>query len=257
MRKLTRFGALALMTLLIAGVLAACGDPTATPVPAKTEAAMAKTTEAAMMAKETPGGAMAKTTEAAMIAKTTEAAMMAKTTEAAMMAKETPGVMVKPTEAAMVKTTEAAMVKTTEAAIVKTTEAAVVKTTEAAVVKTTEAAVVKTGPIAGDFNNKGAEPVAGKAILGATPDGKLILRLENLKSAPGPDLYVYLVKEGSPTKDTQIKAGLEIGKLKATSGNLNYELDSKLDISQYKSVVVYCKSFSAIFGYANLTTTVS
>ncbi len=223
MRKVSRFGSIALFSLLLAGVLVACGDSTNTAVPVKT-------TEAAMTAK---------TTDAAMVAKTTEAAMVAKTTEAAMVA----------------KTTEAAMVKTTEAAMVKTTEAAMVKTTEAAMVKTTEAAMAKPStPITGDFNNQGADPVAGKAILGKTADGKLVLRLENFKSANGPDLYVYLTKEASPSKDTQIKSGFEIGKLKATSGSLNYDLDASLDISQYKSVVVYCKSFSAIFGYANFTT---
>lgn len=214
MRKFAKFWALALFSLVLAGLLVACGDPTATAIPPKTDAAMAKTTEASM-------------------------------------AKATDGAMMKPTEAAMVNST-AAMTSPTEGAMMKPTEAAMAKPTEAAMAKPTEAAMKDAGPLAGEFNNQGAEPVAGKAILGKTTDGKLVLRFENLKSANGPDLYVYLTKAGSPSTSDQIKAGLEIGKLKATEGNLNYELDSKLDISQYKSVVVYCKSFSVIFGYANL-----
>jgi hypothetical protein len=105
--------------------------------------------------------------------------------------------------------------------------------------------------LGGDFNNQGAEPVAGKAILGKNAAGKIVLRFEDFKSAPGPDLFVYLTKNASPDA-SQVQKGYEVGKLKATGGNLNYELDSSIDLSQYKSVVVYCKSFSTVFGFANL-----
>ncbi len=120
------------------------------------------------------------------------------------------------------------------------------------VAKTTETVLVKPGlTLSGNFNNVGAEPVAGKAALGKTGDGKAVLRLENFKAANGPDLFVYLTKEANPTS-AQVKNGFEVGKLKATQGNLNYDLDGSFDLSQYKSVVVYCKSFSAVFGFANL-----
>ena len=45
----------------------------------------------------------------------------------------------------------------------------------------------------------------------------------------------------------------EVGKLQATTGGSNYELAATTDITQFKSVVIYCKSFSVIFGYANLS----
>lgn len=169
--------------------------------------------------------------------------MMAKTTEPAMM---------KPTDAAMMtKTTEPAMMKPTDGAMMaKTTEPAMMT-------KTTEPAMTKPTRLGGTFNNQGAEPVAGKAILGKTTDGKLILRFEDLKSANGPDLFVYLTKEAAPSNANQIKAGLEVAKLKATQGSQNYEIDPMLDLTQYKSVAIYCKSFSVVFGYANLTSEVS
>ena len=47
--------------------------------------------------------------------------------------------------------------------------------------------------------------------------------------------------------------GVETGKLKATTGASNYELAATTDITKYKSVVIYCKSFSVVFGYANLS----
>lgn len=105
---------------------------------------------------------------------------------------------------------------------------------------------------AGAFNNQGPDPVSGNASLGRTPEGKLVLRLTDLNSTPGPDLYVYVTRVESPSGDAQVKNGIEVGKLKATRGDINYELDSGLDPSQFRSVVVYCKSFSVVFGFANL-----
>ncbi len=208
----------------------------------------------------------AKTTEVAIV-NTTEAATAKPTevttpkpTEAAT-ATPTQAVTPKPTEPATVKTTEPATARATEPATVKSTEITTPKTTAPVTAKTTEAATPKTtepttkSPVSltGIFNNAGAEPVAGKAILGKRADGKTVLRFENLNSAPGPDLVVYLSKSASPKTDAQVKNGLEIGKLKATKGDQNYELSGTLDLSQYKSIVVYCKSFSVVFGFANLS----
>ncbi len=104
----------------------------------------------------------------------------------------------------------------------------------------------------GTFNNRGPDPVSGNATLGRAPDGKLVLRLSDLNSAAGPDLYVYLSRVESPSSDAQVKNGIEVGKLKATRGDINYELDGGLDPTQFHSVVVYCRSFSVVFGFANL-----
>jgi hypothetical protein len=107
-------------------------------------------------------------------------------------------------------------------------------------------------PRAAAFNNQGPEPVSGSATLGHTSDGKVVLRLTDLNSTPGPDLYVYLSRVESPSTDAQVKNGLEVGKLRATRGDLNYDLDPSVDPTQFRSVVVYCKSFSVVFGFANL-----
>jgi Electron transfer DM13 len=107
--------------------------------------------------------------------------------------------------------------------------------------------------LSGTFNNAGPEPVSGRAILGRTAEGKVILRFENFQSHPGPDLFVYLVKSNSPNSAGQVEGGLQVARLRATSGNQNYELNPSLDITQYKSVVVYCKAFSVVFGFANLS----
>jgi hypothetical protein len=108
--------------------------------------------------------------------------------------------------------------------------------------------------LTGAFDHRaGVDTVAGNATLGKTSDGKVILRFENLNAANGPDLHVYLSKQASPATTQQVMDGLEVGKLKATTGASNYELTATTDITQYKSVVIYCKSFSVVFGFANLT----
>jgi hypothetical protein len=108
--------------------------------------------------------------------------------------------------------------------------------------------------LTGAFDHRaGVDTVAGNATLGKTSDGKVILRFENLNAANGPDLHVYLSKQASPATTQQVMDGLEVGKLKATTGTSNYELAATTNITQYKSVVIYCKSFSVVFGFANLT----
>lgn len=105
----------------------------------------------------------------------------------------------------------------------------------------------------GTFDHRaGPETVAGTAILGRTDTNVPVLRLEQLQATPGPDLYVYLSPVSNPASADQVMRGLEVGTLKATSGETNYALPAGLDLSQFNSVVIYCKSFSVIFGYANL-----
>jgi hypothetical protein len=108
--------------------------------------------------------------------------------------------------------------------------------------------------LSGVFDHRaGVDTVAGNATLGKTSDGKVILRFENLNSANGPDLHVYLSKQASPATTQQVMDGVEVGKLKATTGASNYELAASTDVTQFKSVVIYCKSFSVVFGYANFS----
>ncbi len=133
-------------------------------------------------------------------------------------------------------------------AVVATVAPTVARTTEAAIVKTSETI---SGSISGNFAGSEGHSVTGKALLGKA-NGKTVLRLENFSSTSGPDLVVYLSKEARPTTPTQVQNGLLVGALKATQGNLNYDLDTNIDLSQYKSVVIYCKSFSVSFGSAAL-----
>lgn len=96
----------------------------------------------------------------------------------------------------------------------------------------------------------------GKAILVRVPDGRQFIRFEDFRVTNGPDLYVYLSGHPSPRTGTQLHEGaaFEVARLKGNIGSQNYELPADLDLSKFKSVAIYCKRFSVMFGSAQLTT---
>jgi Electron transfer DM13 len=106
----------------------------------------------------------------------------------------------------------------------------------------------------GAFDARGGEDtVSGTATLTRGPDGKLSLQLGNLNATPGPALYVYLSHVPSPATDGQVRDGLEVAPLKAPRGDQAYAVDSTADPAEFRSVVVYCRQYRVVFGYANLS----
>jgi Electron transfer DM13 len=106
-----------------------------------------------------------------------------------------------------------------------------------------------TKPLMGNFVDAGdgfhkAQGV-GKVIKLA--DGKTFLRLENLKTTNGPDLYVYL-STGKDVSDI-----VNLGRLKGNIGNQNYEIPTGTDLAKYNTVLIWCKAFSTLFGSAKLS----
>jgi len=78
-------------------------------------------------------------------------------------------------------------------------------------------------------------------------DGNSVLRLENFKSTNGPDLFVYLAT------DDRASDFVNLGALKANNGNQNYDIPADTDLSKYNNVLIWCKSFSVLFGSAELS----
>lgn len=104
-------------------------------------------------------------------------------------------------------------------------------------------------PLMGNFVDAGdgfhmAEGVAKVINLA---DGRTFLRLENLKATNGPDLYVYL------STDKGASDIVNLGRLKGNIGNQNYEIPATTDLSQYNTVLIWCKAFSTLFGSAKLS----
>ena len=75
---------------------------------------------------------------------------------------------------------------------------------------------------------------------------KIYLVFENFKTDNGPDLRVWLSPNNSGTPYQ------ELGLLKAASGNFFYELDASVNYTSNNRVLIWCKQFSVLFGYAVL-----
>ena len=89
---------------------------------------------------------------------------------------------------------------------------------------------------------------SGTASLIETAPGSWTLRFDDFSVRNGPGLYVYL----SPNAQGYDKAALEIGPLKATEGAFNYVLAAGVDLAAARSVIIWCKPFSALFAVAPL-----
>ena len=77
-----------------------------------------------------------------------------------------------------------------------------------------------------------------------------ILRFEDVAITNAPDVHVYLSREtgGKWAEATS----LYLGALKATNGSFNYDIPANVDLSAYKSVVVWCRAFAVLVTWADL-----
>lgn len=91
----------------------------------------------------------------------------------------------------------------------------------------------------------------GTARMVRTNANEIIVRFEDdFKVSNGPDLYVWLTKDGN------VKNGYaDLGKLKGNIGSQNYSIPADTDLSQYTTVIIWCKAFSVLFGTAQLEQT--
>jgi hypothetical protein len=94
----------------------------------------------------------------------------------------------------------------------------------------------------------------GQATIYTLPDGKRVLRFEDFRVTNGPDLFVYLSGHAQPRSAAELhgQGDFDLGRLKGNIGSQNYELPDDLDLSKFKSVVIYCKQFSVVFSTATL-----
>ena len=90
-----------------------------------------------------------------------------------------------------------------------------------------------------------AHEVAGNALL-IESDNEKILRFENFETINGPKLHIYLSSE---LGDDDF---VDLGEIKATKGNVNYNIPPGTDTSKYNKVLVWCKPFKVLFSYAEL-----
>lgn len=88
---------------------------------------------------------------------------------------------------------------------------------------------------------------SGNATVIRTNNGSQILRLGNFRTTNGPDLFVYIAT------DTTGNDIVDLGQLKGNLGDQNYPIPSNVDLSRYRYVLIWCRSFAVLFGSAQLS----
>lgn len=96
----------------------------------------------------------------------------------------------------------------------------------------------------GDFVPR-AHAVEGNALLIKEGDQDIV-RFENFLTDNGPRLHIYL------SADLGADDFIDLGKIRATKGNVNYTVPANTDLKKYHYVLVWCKPFGVLFSYAEL-----
>ncbi|MBI1957247.1 MAG: DM13 domain-containing protein [Candidatus Liptonbacteria bacterium] len=89
-------------------------------------------------------------------------------------------------------------------------------------------------------------PASG-AVRIIEADGKKYIRYENFKTINGPDIYVYLANDLDATEF------VNLGRVKATEGNVNYEIPAGVNAAEYRYAMVWCRAFGVLFNYADIS----
>lgn len=85
-----------------------------------------------------------------------------------------------------------------------------------------------------------------------------VLRFEDFRVTNGPQLHVLLAKNVPTTIFAGVGASddyVDLGPLKGNVGNQNYDIPAEVDLTQYKSAVIYCVPFHVVFSSAELLAT--
>ena len=97
----------------------------------------------------------------------------------------------------------------------------------------------------GTFQGLKGHEAKGKAEVISVGD-IAFLRFEDFEVTNGPDLHVYMTKNGD------VDSGIDLGNLKGSKGNQNYAL-GEINADVYNTVVIYCQPFHVYFASAKLS----
>lgn len=100
----------------------------------------------------------------------------------------------------------------------------------------------------------GEKPTTGTARV-VTEDGHRYLELDAAFSTSdqGPDLHVLLDPAAQPGASYEtLGSVINLGGLRSYTGAQRYPIPDAIDLSDYKSVVIWCRMANATFGYAPL-----
>jgi hypothetical protein len=92
----------------------------------------------------------------------------------------------------------------------------------------------------------------GLVRIVALEDGSRFVRLEGLDKSDGPDLRIYLTdlplsEDWGVWDDGRY---VDLGTLKGNIGDSNYRIPDDVDVSGFRTVVIWCRRFTVGFGVA-------
>ncbi len=86
----------------------------------------------------------------------------------------------------------------------------------------------------------------GTVVRVQTEDQDVLRFQEDFVATNGPDLFVYLGKDGKIDKEKRLAA------LKGNKGSQNYVIPPEWDVEGYDEVWIWCRAFSVVFARATL-----
>ena len=93
----------------------------------------------------------------------------------------------------------------------------------------------------------------GQLVVLQDAAGSRFVRLENLDTSNGPDLFVYLSTNPPDGPEGQFDDDyVNLGRLQGNVGSSNYLIPAGTDLSHYTSVVIWCDRFNSAFAAAPL-----
>ena len=94
-------------------------------------------------------------------------------------------------------------------------------------------------------------PTNGAATV-VEVDGQSYLEFDSaFSSDSGPDLFVLLHTEAVP-ESYSADNYVNLGRLQSVAGAQRYAIPEDVDVSAFKSAVIWCRQFNVTFGYATL-----
>lgn len=96
----------------------------------------------------------------------------------------------------------------------------------------------------GNFENA-QHSTSGVVKIYEDKDKKRTLILENFITDAGPDLRIYLAEDKSITNFIQLTD-------KVQNGNISLEIPSNTDLHKQNHVLIWCRKYSVLFGFAQL-----
>lgn len=93
---------------------------------------------------------------------------------------------------------------------------------------------------------------SGTATLQEKDGQSFVVFEDDFETPNGPDLVVYLTKNTGPTERNDIRAGVQLGKLKSIKGKQVYAIPPGTDVAGFNSVSIHCRAFNVPWSYAPL-----